>query len=195
MTTATGIISWQAQASAFGDAKIDMQIASTRLAAINNHRFPGQYYDAETGLHYNYYRYYDPSTGRYITSDPIGLDGGLNTYGYVGGNPLYWSDPYGLTESGAGIGAAIGCGIGGFIGSTAGGAAGCGIGGAIGAVIGDVVSDMCSDNDDDRCRKIKNQCIQGCSDFVLQKPRGRRGDLGGMDFHWCVRQYLDRNGC
>jgi len=57
---------------------------------------PGQYHDVETGLHYNYFRYYDPETGRYITSDPIGLLGGLNTFGYVRGNPLYWSDPLGL---------------------------------------------------------------------------------------------------
>jgi len=46
---------------------------------------------------YNYFRYYDPSTGRYITSDPIGLGGGLNTYGYVGGNPLTNIDRFGLS--------------------------------------------------------------------------------------------------
>ena len=51
---------------------------------------------------YNYFRYYDPSTGRYITSDPVGLIGGLNTYGYVGGNPLYWIDRYGLESVVAG---------------------------------------------------------------------------------------------
>ncbi|MDP3019170.1 MAG: RHS repeat-associated core domain-containing protein, partial [Methylococcaceae bacterium] len=61
-----------------------------------NLRFPGQYYDQETSLHYNYFRDYDPSTGRYIASDPIGLSGGLNTYTYVENNPLRWVDPSGL---------------------------------------------------------------------------------------------------
>ncbi|PTU76511.1 sugar-binding protein [Pseudomonas mangrovi] len=90
-TNASQQLLWQWTSDAFG-----MGPASGSLAM--NLRFPGQYYDAETGLHYNYFRDYDPETGRYVESDPIGLAGGINTYGYVGGNPLTYFDPNGLTQ-------------------------------------------------------------------------------------------------
>lgn len=61
--------------------------------------FPGQYYDQETGLYYNYFRTYDPGMGRYLESDPIGLEGGLNTYSYANSNSLINVDPYGLAYS------------------------------------------------------------------------------------------------
>jgi RHS repeat-associated protein len=64
-----------------------------------NPRFPGQLYDAETGLYYNYHRNYDPKIGGYTQSDPIGLAGGINTYGYVGGNPVNSVDPLGLFKT------------------------------------------------------------------------------------------------
>jgi RHS repeat-associated protein len=63
---------------------------------VYNLRFPGQYYQAETGLYYNYFRDYDPQTGRYVKSDPLGLRGGINSYAYVGGNPITNVDPLGL---------------------------------------------------------------------------------------------------
>ena len=65
---------------------------------------PGQYYDAESSLYYNMNRYYDPTLGRYIQSDPIGLASGLNTYLYAGANPILMIDPMGLS-----FGSAAGC--------------------------------------------------------------------------------------
>jgi RHS repeat-associated protein len=91
MTNASGAVVWRAAYNAFGNATVD---ASSTV--VNNLRFPGQYYDAETGLHYNWNRYYDPNTGRYITADPIGLEGGINLFSYVGGNPVNKMDIMGL---------------------------------------------------------------------------------------------------
>jgi RHS repeat-associated protein len=61
-------------------------------------RFPGQYFDRETNLAYNYFRDYDPSIGRYVESDPVGLKAGINTYAYVGQDPLGGVDPLGLVK-------------------------------------------------------------------------------------------------
>jgi RHS repeat-associated protein len=88
----SGAVVWSARYTAYGQAMVDP--AST---VENNLRFPGQYYDSETGLHYNWHRYYDPETGRYMTPDPIGLEGGINLYTYVGGDPVNWFDPEGLS--------------------------------------------------------------------------------------------------
>jgi RHS repeat-associated protein len=82
----------------FGATAVDEapmgQVAAQQFTL--NLRFPGQYMDRETGTFYNYYRTYNPATGRYLQSDPIGLAGGLNTYAYVGGQPTGASDPSGL---------------------------------------------------------------------------------------------------
>ncbi|WPN57971.1 RHS repeat-associated core domain-containing protein [Pseudomonas sp. P9_31] len=89
VTNAVQEIVWEWKSDAFG-------LEKTSGYLTLNLRFPGQYYDAETGLHYNYFRNYDPEIGRYLESDPTGLKGGMNTYGYVNGNPLKFVDPFGL---------------------------------------------------------------------------------------------------
>jgi RHS repeat-associated protein len=84
------------QAEPFGDNPADEDPDANSVAFDLPLRLPGQRYDKETGLHYNYFRDYDPSIGRYGESDPIGLRAGLNTYSYVLGNPLSNYDPKGL---------------------------------------------------------------------------------------------------
>lgn len=92
---AQGAISWKAQAEVFGKTMLDAQNKITM-----NLRFPGQYFDEETGTHYNYFRDYNPSTGRYVQRDPIGLLGGINAYQYANANSLKHIDPDGLWSVG-----------------------------------------------------------------------------------------------
>ncbi|KAB0503562.1 RHS repeat-associated core domain-containing protein [Pseudomonas lini] len=91
LTDYSGQIMWSAKYRAYGN------LATLDIAEIDNPlRFQGQYFDGETGLHYNRNRYYNPGTGRYLTPDPIKLAGGLNNYQYVP-NPTGWVDPLGLS--------------------------------------------------------------------------------------------------
>lgn len=94
ITNSAGVKVWQGDSEPFG-ANPPVENPAGQGQFTYNLRFPGQYFDRETGLHYNYYRDYDPQTGRYVQSDPVGLEGGINTYGYVAGNPLSYADPTG----------------------------------------------------------------------------------------------------
>ena len=92
MTDPNQGVVWSAYYKPFG-------AATTTVSTItNNLRFPGQYFDVETGLNYNYYRDYDPLRGGYIESDPVGIDRGKNyLYAYAHNNPIINSDPFGLS--------------------------------------------------------------------------------------------------
>jgi RHS repeat-associated protein len=96
LTNEAGGIGWTANYKAWGQAKIEIREAAQKVGIKNPIRFQGQYFDEETGLHYNRFRYYDPDAGRFISKDPIGLLGAINTYEYVDGNPVSYTDPQGL---------------------------------------------------------------------------------------------------
>lgn len=144
---------WDLASEAFGNSPPNEDPDNDGTSFVFDMRFPGQRYDAASGLNYNYFRDYEPGTGRYSQSDPIGLGGGVSTYGYVGGDPLAFIDPLGQEPNrrcvnrfiafGATCGGAIGYiggGVGGALGGGAActlvapgvGTAGCGAAGAIG---------------------------------------------------------------
>jgi len=91
LTDASNTVIWEGVYKPFGEAEVN-----PNSSVVCNFRFPGQYYDQETGLHYNYFRYYDPRTGRYLTPDPIGLLGGVCLYTFADLNPINYIDSFGL---------------------------------------------------------------------------------------------------
>jgi RHS repeat-associated protein len=146
---------WQWPYSAFGNNKPSgiLKATPSPKAAITNQpellkatnagvevnlRFPGQYFDEESNLSYNYFRSYSASQGRYSQPDPIGLAGGSNRFAYVSNSPLIAFDPEGLAAAGAAIGGQIGGAIGGRLGPF-----GFAIGRPLGAAIGSAIEDMC----------------------------------------------------
>jgi RHS repeat-associated protein len=95
LTDCEGKVAWSAQYKAWGQAKEAISEAAYKAGMRSPIRFQGQYFDDETGLHYNRHRYYDPLSGRFVSKDPIGLLGGFNTHTYAP-NPVQWIDPLGL---------------------------------------------------------------------------------------------------
>lgn len=87
----SGEVAWRTRSTLWGTTTW-----TSDATAYTPLRFPGQYFDAETGLHYNYFRYYDPSGAQYLSSDPLGLAPGPNPTSYVH-NPHTWADPWGLS--------------------------------------------------------------------------------------------------
>jgi RHS repeat-associated protein len=92
----SGKVVWKWESDAFGSTLPNEDPDGDTQKTTINLRFPGQYFDKESGLHYNWNRYYDPKLGRYLSPDPIGLRGGRNPMVYVGGNPLTRIDLFGL---------------------------------------------------------------------------------------------------
>ncbi|WLH21919.1 DUF6531 domain-containing protein [Pseudomonas sp. FP215] len=97
LTDENGDIAWAGVYKAWGLAKEQRSETANRADVRNPLRFQGQYFDVETGLHYNRYRYYDPQVGRFIGKDPIGFAGGLNVYAYAP-TPTSWVDPFGTNK-------------------------------------------------------------------------------------------------
>ncbi|ECY1974207.1 RHS repeat protein [Salmonella enterica] len=97
VTAADGTLVWAGYIRGFGENAAD--ISNSGAYFHQPLRLPGQYFDDETGLHYNLFRYYAPECGRFVSQDPIGLKGGINLYSYAP-NPLTWIDPLGLSGSG-----------------------------------------------------------------------------------------------
>ncbi len=99
LTDHEGAVAWSAQYKAWGEAREAISEAGRRAGVRNPIRLQGQYFDEETGLHYNRYRYYDPQSGRFVSHDPIRLAGEINLQEYAF-NLLDWVDPLGLVKTG-----------------------------------------------------------------------------------------------
>ena len=176
-----GQVAWQWAYSAFGDEQptiaknrfantaLNQSFGSTNVAAVTfNLRYPGQYFDMESNLHYNLNRSYSATLGRYTQSDPIDLQGGWNRFGYVGGNPLLFTDPTGKIVQAAAalcftnpVGALICLGGGAAI------AASTPAGQKTIKSIAQKIEDLCTPNEDS-CEKLLKEDTAACSIPIIR---------------------------
>lgn len=203
-TDQSQLVVWEAQYEPYGKTTLTTNLIDLPF------RFPGQYLDTETGLHQNWHRDYEPTIGRYVQSDPIGLDGGISTFAYAGGNPISSSDPTGQFVPAIVAGCATN--------PAACGAIVIGAGMVIDAIsqsvdIGpwpdsttrenpwtagaeaadeiEAEGGVCDPNDPDGCKKRARQCTQKCVDKSLEGH-------GRNTFEWiarCKQSCTSKLGC
>ncbi|OYU17828.1 MAG: hypothetical protein CFE34_13740 [Rhodobacteraceae bacterium PARR1] len=203
-TTTTGTQVWSASYLPFGGVR-------TATGALPTARFPGQWFQSESGLHQNWMRDYDPTTGRYIQADPLGLIDGASVYGYVRQNPGRWIDPRG--EDAAALGTAIVRGVTMF-GGTAAATMGAGIAGFLGILLypstlgdgtipetQDAAGDepqQCEIGDDgvERCKLILEKCRRNCTDsFEEGSFAGHSGADQFFGIRKCIRECMNAHDC
>ncbi|WP_345552423.1 RHS repeat-associated core domain-containing protein [Microbulbifer aestuariivivens] len=162
MVDKSGAVVWEARYEAFGKAEVLVEVVGNAL------RFPGQYFDRESGLHHNYMRDLDPMSGRYLQRDPIGFEGGLNFYLYVNASPFKYIDPYGLCLGPVTIAVISGAVGGAITGAQA---------GLVGAIIGGVAGGVTSGVAEHRGGGVPNGTAAGA---VAGLASGlRSGSVGG----------------
>ncbi len=171
LSDANGLVVWRGEYRPFG------AVVETVADAEQKVRLPGQYEEEEAGGYYNYQRWYDPSTGRYLRSDPIGLDGGINTYLYANANPVRYVDPTGEFAFLLAIPAALGGGGT----ATAGGVtlAGVGkalLGGTALAALLSLPSDSVTEDTDEACPDKEKNCSKA------SKYQLRRAGIPGPEY-------------
>ncbi len=172
-----------------------MALGCTSCVSTVIPRQPGQYFDAESGLHYNYFRDYDPKTGRDIEPDPIGLAGGNNPYLYVNANPLNYADSLGLNPA---LGAELGAEGGFIIGGPLGGVAGAVIGGIGGYLIADQIKNWMESRSRGKSYPIggrkpfnpgkdsDGKCKPCPPPEIWTGPGNAHGSTGGIHYHAIV---------
>lgn len=205
ITDGTATVAWDGAFDPFGNP------ASLTGSLTSNLRFPGQYFDGETALHQNWNRDYDPTTGRYIQSDPIGLTNSTNTYNYSLEDPVLYLDPSGRqVEEGIFYGARFGAAAGSFFepggGTIVGGVVGGVVGGAVGLVAGEFLLGQihsgaqtppsqslrkCPD-EEARCREAHQRCHEMCVELYVGRGYGSDAPLL---YRRCVRECMAAAGC